>query len=630
MSKRVLFFISSLLLTSRLYSQVLVQSELDFNAILVDASKNIGNNFKSLSLTDTITLHPTKGILDDFSNKGPYPDTSLWLDKYVYINRTFPKAPITLGVATFDGLSYDGYPYNFLLKEGNSLPADSLTSKPIDLSFIPDDSIYLSFFCQPKGIGNTPETNDSLVLEFKKVDTSNTWTHVWSLPGSTLAADDSSWTRVMIPITDTSYLKKGFQFRFRNYAALSGSLDHWHIDYVYLNKNRTYKDTIFKDISWVYNGTSLLNNYQVIPWKQYAPSELRTSFPNLIRNNFTDLQNINYDYAIADETPSNIATFNGSVNILPFADNNVYTDCDVPIGCISSVPLSTSGFPAVLTAPSSFTAKHYYANTVGDMSFDNDTLVVEQQFSNYYAYDDGTAEIAFILNRLNAQLAEKFTLNVADTLQCIDIYFNPRNSNATLYGFLLNVWADNAGKPGTALYTSSSVLTPEYVKLGHNVFMRYVLESQLLLNAGKFYIGFTQRTDQDLNVGVDLNTNTKNNIFYSIDGTWYPNSLDGSVMMHPVFGERADFVGIGENSRVKNTSNIMVYPNPAKDNLYIKFENDFQNIQYVITDVYGREVQMERVNTAEPIDISTLSEGLYFLKIIGDNTIVGVKFLKIN
>lgn len=626
----LLFFL--IITSTSLFSQNLVESPLSINPVLLkhaDHSKSL-SGFRSASINDTIALDPIKGILDDFSYDGPFPDTSIWLDNTVFINRGYGKAPITIGLATFDGLDPEGYPYNFVVSNTSSISADSLTSKPIDLNYPLGDSVYLSFFCQPQGMGEKPETADSLVLEFKAPGGS--WKHIWDQSGSTLAANDSSWTRVMIPIKDPSYLTKGFQFRFRNYATVSGNLDHWHIDYVYLNRLRNITDTIFSDIAWVYNGTPLLKNYQEMPWKQYVRSELRDSVPNWIRNNYNSLQNINYDYQLTnDNTQSMIGTFNGSVSILAFDSTSTYTDCDIDLGCIDMVHIDTTLFPASLSAPTQFSLKHFYANTIGDLKAFNDTLNVHQNFTNYFAYDDGTAENAVGINYLNAQLAEKFSLNVGDTIQCIDIYFNPIINNATLYSFLLHVWNDNGGVPGTAIYTSTSVLTPAYEKEGQNKFTRYKLEPPLYLNPGIFYIGFTQKTNQFLNVGQDKNTNSQDKIFSKTNVGWDPSPLKGSLLMHPLFGTATDFVGI-ETIPAPAERAFVVYPIPASDKLFIKSvtENSNQKKSYSIIDLYGREVVNGILNTAEPIDISSLTDGIYFIRILQDGISSTCKFIKIN
>ena len=55
-------------------------------------------------------------------------------------------------MVTFDGLDSYGYPRTFQVN--NSLPSDTLQSKPIDIST--SSSIYLMFYFQSKGIGDTP------------------------------------------------------------------------------------------------------------------------------------------------------------------------------------------------------------------------------------------------------------------------------------------------------------------------------------------------------------------------------------------------------------------------------------------------------------------------------------------
>ncbi|MEZ4916283.1 MAG: hypothetical protein R2836_04790 [Chitinophagales bacterium] len=55
-----------------------------------------------------------------------------------------------------------------------------MTSKPIDLSGLHNDSlVYLSFFVQAEGLGDMPNINDSLVLEFKN-EYEDQWINVWS------------------------------------------------------------------------------------------------------------------------------------------------------------------------------------------------------------------------------------------------------------------------------------------------------------------------------------------------------------------------------------------------------------------------------------------------------------------
>src|ERR1700752_4776454 len=65
-------------------------------------------------------------FFDDFSSamKSPYPKSTHWIDSNVYVNTGFPIAPLSIGVATFDGLSKTGYPYNISAPVSSSSQAD--------------------------------------------------------------------------------------------------------------------------------------------------------------------------------------------------------------------------------------------------------------------------------------------------------------------------------------------------------------------------------------------------------------------------------------------------------------------------------------------------------------------------
>ncbi len=607
------FFLSKLL-----FSQGLVEVPLTTNKVLVQKwheMQEAQSPQRGASVADTIKLP----FLDDFSYESPYPDTALWLDKYVFINRGYPISPITIGVATFDGLNANGYPYDFNVGLGSSGQADYLTSKPINLKYPVSDSLYFSFYYQPQGRGNAPEKPDSLVLEFEAPG-SNTWKHIWAKRGSTLASNDSSWKIVMIPITDTSMLKKGFQFRFRNYATLSGSWDHWNIDYVYLNKRPAGKnDTIFNNVSYVYNTSSLIKTYSSMPWNHYNSSFQKDTITVLLRDNDINPipKNITFFRSVYDQSQTPVYSFGPSNdNVFSFTTNGYY---------------SYKAYVPPLTLIVNNPTKYTFETRIGG-SGAKDTIIHHiQTFSNYYSYDDGTAEIAFALKgTVGALLAEQYTSTITDTLRCIDIYFNPQGTNATLYTFRFKVWNDNGGKPGTAIYTSDTVTAPLYNQTGYDQFTRYYLRKPLYLNASKFYIGFQQNTDQFLGVGVDKNNNTQYQTFYNTAGTWMNSPYLGSLMMHPIFGAVAIPAGIDTYASKENSLNV--YPNPANDKLFIRSNslNPSQKIIYSVIDLFGRTILENTTTIYEYIDISTLAEGVYFIRTIDGIHVSTNKFIKVN
>ena len=181
--------------------------------------------------------------------------------------------PKTVGVATFDAIDRHGVIHN-----ASSLPfsADTLTSHAINLNFPGDTTIYSPYY-QPQGLGNEPQEQDSLLLEFFD-PASEEWVGAWSASAQlskgkvvekyklnntlkTIESDtlNKSFIRVHFPVKEARFLKNGFRIRFRNIASLAqnqqvpsirGNCDHWHLDVVYLDIHRSYNDSALIDIAF--------------------------------------------------------------------------------------------------------------------------------------------------------------------------------------------------------------------------------------------------------------------------------------------------------------------------------------------------------------------------------------------
>ncbi|GHV10490.1 hypothetical protein FACS1894162_4850 [Bacteroidia bacterium] len=78
---------------------------------------------------------------------------------------------------------------------------------------------------------------------------------------------------------------------------------------------------------------------------------------------------------------------------------------------------------------------------------------------------------------------------------------------------------------------------------------------------------------------------------------------------------RLEVMATTDINNIENKS-ISIYPNPAKQYLYIQSESPVQKIE--IYDQIGKLVHIES-NIAERIDISSLSEGLYLVRIYGND-----------
>lgn len=557
----------------------------------------------------------TLPFLDDFSQNWHFPNENLWQDINVHINSSFPINPPSYGVATFDGLDSTGFPYDFTPTSYGE--GDVLTSQPIDLSVV-TDSVFLSFQYQPQGNGNRPETQDSLRLEFfRKSD--STWIRAWGTPG----AANRPFQKVMVYVGSDFYNDE-FQFRFKNFATLSGNVDHWHVDYIYLNDNRTSADTVLNDVALISNHFSLLNELTALPWDHYKTDTIglmRETMPVEYKNNFNITYDVFYKYEVAENNgagpiievyPSGIA----SKNAFPFS---ILTE---PQAVYQVTPnfLNDFTFPTDNSTNKVFQIKNYFdINPFVDDNQQNDTVTSFQVFGSYYAYDDGSAELGYGVQGVGGKLANQFTIKKADTLTSMQIYFNPIRDNISAESFKLTVWASL--NPEVVVYQQNDFFFPTYSYT--NEFLLYDLETPLMLPAGTYYFGYEKITAPFLNVGYDVNTNTRNKIWYNANGTWLNPSFNipnGSLMLRPVFGTTGDPISsVKEN---KLTNNFKVYPNPATHFIYFEQVETTQPINFNVqlVDMFGRILTETQTSKTNRIDLSNISKGIYFIRFVDEKT----------
>ncbi len=558
---------------------------------------------------DTIFLNPD--LIQDsvYTHFVAAIDNGIWQDGFVYRNDRFAINPPTVGVATFDGLDENGYPYDFSNPNTYGL-ADYLTSKPINLGFdifanpyTPADSIYLSFYYQPGGRGDQPDQEDSLFLEFWS-PSAQQWDQVWVTTGFT---DDSTYRQIIILIDQGLWLQNGFKFRFGNYGVLSGSLDHWNVDYVYLNEFRTQDDTIRDDVAYQYIPSSLLFEYSSVPWAHYKwnpasyMADTLTTFQrnnasagHLVGNNFMEIE---YEGALLNSfshpnTPSVTAFTNYTtlwdVGLQPFEfDTTVNDTC----------------------ATFDISFRH---QATPDFERENDTVRFDQVFENYYAYDDGNAEWAYGLNASGAKLAYKFNLQSADSIRALDIYFNPDVNDVEGDAFLLTIWdaTGSGGKPNNIIYQNSTYSELYYTN-ELNGFKEYFFDTTVLLPAGDYYVGMQQLDANPLNIGMDFNTNRKTKIYYNVSGSWQNTSFKGALMIRPIFATLCDDL-FAEVEEMEVELDITLYPNPATD--VINIQSDENEFSVELSDMAGRLILSQMVYDGK-INVNDLPDGIYLVNI---------------
>jgi hypothetical protein len=577
-----------------------------FSEVRIKAEWEKGDKRKGIFLADTLELP----FFDDFSKPAVYPDASKWQDNYVFINNTYSENQRTAGMATFDALDNTGRLYE--TASSSVFEADHLTSRPINLNYTSADDIYLSFLYEPGGLADRPETKDLLLLQFY-APLESKWYNKWVAP--TVTSD--TFRAVIIRIDEARYLKKGFMFRFINYASLgtgatdpslAGNCDQWNIDYVLLGKNRNDSDTSASDVAFTKPVRTILKTYESMPWNQFRQVFLSEMGPWITinyRNNDKIVRNVTRNFKIFD-VYKNVESFSftaGATNIDPFTPvtynaNLIYT------------------FNSASTDSALFRIKSILTTDIFDPK-GNDTIVYYQKFGNYFAYDDGTSEAGYGVNGLgskNAMVACRFKTFVADSLRAVQICFNDSYENANLRSFDLMVWADNNGVPGDVIYSQQEMMVTQ--GKGINGFYTYILNDPIELK-GTFFVGWKQRSETFLNVGYDVNTLSEGNQFYWLNGNWNSSQAKGTIMIRPQVGPRINNTGIP--ALRDRGRKLRIWPNPATEVITIDAGDLLvQNIPEVrITDLYGREII--RADYTGTMDISMLKPGSYIVVLYSGN-----------
>lgn len=551
----------------------------------------------------------TLPFFDDFSRQYGIPDPELWSNDYAFINNNFSVEPVTNGVATLDALDADGSIYAGSALDPNTFVADTLTSQPVALKYPASDSIYLSFLFQPAGLCDAPEEQDSLMVDFFAPDSAE-WINVWSTPGSTLRP----FSHVMLPVTDSSFLKEGFRFRFRNraslarnsdYADMRSNVDYWHIDYVRLGRNRFLADTVLRDVAFTTPLNSILKNLTSLPWSHFAEAYNTVLDPSVFaryRNNDTITRNVTRSLSILEPYYNEVQN-----PVEPTAqDLPALQDTVVNFGYIYQLDFER-GDSALLRFRAALRTDELDPKI-------NDTVVHDQVFSDYYAYDDGTPEAGYGLRgggTKNGMVAVKYHAYRSDMLGGIYVLFNHVRDSLNLdYYFKLMVWGDSEGRPGTLIHEDENDHTPRYSG-SYTGLVRYDFSEPVPVN-GDFYVGWLQYNQYLLNVGLDLNSRPSSPVmFYHFQDQWEVSEAPGVIMFRPfLYNESTGVDPVAEEQLT-----LRFYPNPASERIFFSWPSGVSpdRITVEVYDAAGRAVASSRYGN-ESMDVSAFSPGIYYLR----------------
>ena len=448
------------------------------------------------------------------------------------------------------------------------------------------------------------------------------WSYIWSAPGDTLSVflnnNDVYFKKVTIPITDEKWFREDFQFRFFNYGSLSSisswqsNTDHWHIDQVYLDMNRTMDNHYNHEIKFVEPAASFISGFYSMPFWQYVESLQKESIPIYINNIDSIDHVIDYDYYVTDESGATVPAFDwpGYSNTLsPLTSltvNNYNPFVDAPINY---------WYEFLGSGNVTFDINHIvYDNqdpTIGD------TLIFKQEFKNYFAYDDGSVERGYGLMVNGGRQVVQFRTESEDTLRGVQIYFNKTQNNYNDRLFYIGLWNDNNGEPGLLTYESDG-FRPEFTPT--NSFHNYIFEDTIIkLGREVFYVGLIQTTSDFLNIGFDRNTNTRNRNFFNTGAGWTQSAFEGSLMIRPLLGPS---LTEPEEEEVKTkSSELEIFPNPPGKNDDITFQLPVQcsdpaywkYLELRIYDLNGKRLYSGPY--IESINVSAFKNGFYIVDV---------------
>jgi hypothetical protein len=530
---------------------------------------------------------------DDFSfTETNYPVDSLWANnRKVLVNSGQGINPPSINVATFDGFNEFGTPYTTNPNDNLDFGyRDTLESQPIKLQseVLPGlrNTVFLSFYYQMGGYGEPPDPNDFLRVEFKAT---TGWEAVATLRNDQPGFDPTVFYDTLIRINADRFYHDAFQFRFISFGRRSGRYDVWHIDYVYLNKNRDENDRSRPDRATTTKLTTLFDSYYAMPIRHLENSKAITA-PQFEAFNLREPPSTTTNYQIT----GTFTNFHGdspteySTQIGPSLPGiNGVTDATFPALTRMVVPLPFLPDPTdnnqfdyssdyiLVKLKIKLFADDVYDIDTGEFSEDydparhfpidfrtNDTTSQTYTIKDYYAYDDGEAEQAAGLAQAGNQFAYLFEMKTTekDTLNGVMIHY-PFFAGATASNMTFYVFKNNGGIPGDILYEQ---LVP-VVRTSNNQFITIDLFEGIEVQ-GSFFLGYKEPATGRVRIGLDKSNDTSHRMFFKAGSSWQEDDrISGSFMMRPRFGKADVVTGLPETQRT-----VSVYPNPSTGEFFLQ------------------------------------------------------------
>lgn len=591
------------------------------------------------TIADTLELP----FFDDFNSPGPWPDPRKWLDDNTYVNKHLGKDQVSVAIATLDGLDERGIPH-----PGEAGPKDTLTSAYLDLSPYINDNVILSFYYQPGGIVLAPpETNDSLLLEYKNLD--GNWVTIASFPGINpfIPSGIPPFQHRAFGVGN-AYKYNGFQFRFRNLSSLQGAVHQWHVAYVRVGRDLPAMGNN-TDITFTDRPGSLLKQYTAMPWRHFHANVgewLNNNLPIRLYNHSTSTLSANpSSLEIHDRISGQVILDNLTLLELPpvvpvnqrdlAPGRHNFDNTLISSGLVNTLNNLSPSLPGVrLEMQYSFDQDQ--ENIIGDsVAIRNNIASRITDVTQYFAYDDGSAESAMQAFNTGSQIAQQFTSVIDDTIRAVQFHFPRYNFSVESQFFNLRIWKGSL--------TSSPVYQEFFVRPFYpeilfqdsiNAYTTYVLFDEagnpkgVPIPAGDFFVGWQQGTADNNPIAVGFDKNNPQATAYSwfnISGFWqkFPAHLVGALMIRPVFSDTApnhtpDLVSLDPEAHPLEQA-LTLFPNPNPGRFKLDAAGMLPDRWHLqVWDMSGR--LLVHVPYTPIMDISGLPDGNYVLTVTDEKS----------
>ena len=400
------------------------------------------------------------------------------------------------------------------------------------------------------------------------------WERVWATSNPT----GDAFVSVYLPLLRQKYLVKGFRFRFKNYTSLSNDESHarnedfWHLDMILLDAHRTVDVQQVADVAFAKEITPLYTKYRAMPLSHFAQvsyNDFRMTIPATFTNFDKEYRKLKFYFSVKKKHTGDVLTYSTYETDMPpqitVTERDILTDFDVDF--YDFIAQDTANYKK-----GEYEFQYYYNdinNALNSQYRWNDTCRTLLTLENYYAYDDGTPEAGYGLRDAPmGKVAFKYDILQPDTLTSVAMYFNPTMESATTFN--LCIWADNNGVPGELLYYATS--EEQQYEDGLYQFVRYPINPENIVSGAEnlivgktFFVGWEQPNDVLLNVGMDLNTELHNTLYYNVGFQWELSSQTGALLIRPTFRDSDNNTSIAQPN-----NSISIYPTIARSFIQVE------------------------------------------------------------